>query len=88
MSESDNYFERLRDKLAERIKLQQTSVYKAFGVGNRPYGHVKLSPEEQRSYWMGMPMQMREQVWGQITPEERQAIVKLMEGANGQEGNL
>lgn len=83
MKESDNYFERLRDKLAERIKVQQQNVYTAFGVGGRPYGHVQLSQDEQRAYWMGMPYQMREQVWGNITPEEREAIVKLMEGANG-----
>ena len=74
MKESDNYFERLRDKVAERITVQQQNVYPAVGVGGRPYGQVQWSPDEQRADWMGMPYGMREQVWGNITPEERKAL--------------
>lgn len=70
MSE-ENKFERIRDMLAEEIVRQRDAAYKAFGVGQRPYGTHRVTPEEKRAYWESLAPERRLQLWNNWDDKER-----------------
>ena len=76
----DNQFEILRDKLAEKVVGRVKATELAFGVGSRPYGHVRLSPQEQKDYWRSLPDQERFSIWEAMSPEEQMALTKTIGG--------
>lgn len=77
---SDNKFENMRDKLAEGIKRRMDLAAETFGANGRPYGTVKLTPEEQKQYWYSLPGEEQVSMWQGMTPEEQQALKKVVGG--------
>jgi hypothetical protein len=75
-----NRFEDLRDKLAEGIARRMDLAKESFGANGRPYGTVRLTPAEQKEYWYSMPAEEQLSMWQGMSPEEQQALKKVVGG--------
>ncbi|MDO8673053.1 MAG: hypothetical protein Q7O66_16720 [Dehalococcoidia bacterium] len=74
MSEKPNIFERRRDLLESAIGRRVEAVNNAFGVGERPFNGVKLSPQERVQYFASLPDPKKLELWQQMGEAEQQEI--------------
>lgn len=77
---SDNRFERLRDRAEARFKGLAEATDKAFGVGQRPYGTVHLTPQQKIEYFKAQPDEKKLEIWQQMDEDERQEIGRALMG--------
>lgn len=73
---SDNRFERIRDTLQARLEKRKAVAYKAFGVGQRPYGTVALTKAQLRGWWASLTPEEKNERYNAMMPEERNEILK------------
>ncbi len=78
MPDNLNIFERRRDLLVQKLTQRKEAVDKAFGVGQRPYGTVKVPKAEQIAYFRSQSPEKQAELWGQMDETERAEVQQGM----------